>query len=164
MTANFAKLKIRYFTKTLRNLATEGGTNPPIEARIQTSFNSAFVDNAQDWIIAVERFEINLNGIPFFTGEIGEQIVVTRLTPPNMNIFYNVLVNFDAYSLPHFIQILNERAGSILTDIGNITFSINRKWIIIALCCLDQLIGFWDYNSPSFQLEGLMKTTVHGLQ
>lgn len=109
MSANFAKLRVKYFTKTLRNPETADGTNPPINAEIIQNFNSAVIDNAQEWVIAVERFELNLNAIPFYDGQAGDVISVVGIAAPYIGQAYDVDINFIAYSLPHFIELLNDQ-------------------------------------------------------
>lgn len=106
---NFSRLRTKYFTRNVYSQATSDGVGTR-DAVIEQSFNTPLIDNAQEWVIAVERFEIALNGIPFFDGDdVGGASDFTMdnyavLTGANRGTW---TFNFKAYSLRDFIYKAN---------------------------------------------------------
>jgi len=133
MTANFSKLKVKYFTKTVVNSPTVLGNSDTIDARIEENFNTQLLADAENWIMAVERFELNLNGIPFWeplTDDEKYSVIYKENTIDEQK--WNVPVQFVAYSLPHFIEKLNIATLAIIPGgtANSPSFSVNREGFI----------------------------------
>lgn len=51
----------------MKNTGSEGGQETPeIDAKIKQSFQSPILTTPSNYIVAVERFQVHLNGIPFY--------------------------------------------------------------------------------------------------
>lgn len=105
-----------------------------INASASTQFNAPIVDKASDFLVAIERMELCLNGIPFYDGsQVGgafEQIVIRSRTIVNSTA---TDVDANAYSLTHLFEILNSLT---YVDPNNnaqfhITYSISKDGFII---------------------------------
>jgi hypothetical protein len=63
----YKNTNVKYFTHTLtNNTPQDDQAGELLNAEIDTQLNSALVANGAQWVMAVERFSINMNGIPFF--------------------------------------------------------------------------------------------------
>jgi len=112
------------------------GTTPDsfINASASTQFNSPIVEKASDFLVAIERMELSLNGVPFYdasqVGGVYEQIIVrSRLIVASTATD----VDISAFSLTHLFEILN---SLIYVDPNNnqqfhITYSISKDGFVI---------------------------------
>lgn len=104
--ANILKTPVFYASYAVNNedVTAAGDPGDDRDATIHVNYASPLVHKADDYVVAVERFEINLNGIPMYDGE-GEHFSVTRRVDG-----VHSFVPFDgvvAYSLPDLVQKLN---------------------------------------------------------
>jgi hypothetical protein len=115
---SFNKYRAFFFTKEVSNKGfDEAKENTPLkEARIRETFRSSIVDKADNYVLAVERFEIGLNGIQFYeAGRVltqdgftaPERIEITDLATPPVILETNN-ITFGTYSLPETIIELNK--------------------------------------------------------
>ena len=76
-------------------------------AIIEQNFNVPYIKDASQWLIAVERFELNLNGIPFFEGGgVVEFINAGGVIIETLNIGIT-------FSLLDLIRLINEQRSPI---------------------------------------------------
>lgn len=112
---NFARLSTLYWTQSLSNLESDGST---IDADLDQTFSKNLLDKANDWIVAVERFELSLNGIPYYNGKThNEYLSVWNRTTDAEDSF--ILLDFDSFSLHDTIKKLNEYFGVNNTAVTN---------------------------------------------
>jgi len=154
----FRDINTLYFTKQISNTNTQeeidveiplpGGqvgfrTDPRkfnVDAVIEQRFNTPLVTKGSDWLLGVERFEVNLNGIPYYdnTFEIGfregaenhdGKMFVENL--PNAIRSAPIVFTRPAFSLIDLIEVLNESLklainplpGPIFEPIGDAFFA-----------------------------------------
>jgi hypothetical protein len=121
---NFARLRVFYWTQTVSNESTEG----TVDAKIDDSFKSPIFDNVNNYVLAIERFEINTNAIPFFDGDFG---VYQLEIFDTLGVSEQILsVDFKAYSLFHFISKLNSLVGAAAAPASGMSFSIDAEGFI----------------------------------
>lgn len=107
---NFARLSTLYWTQSLYNTEEDGSS---INADVDQTFTKNLLDKANDWIVAVERFELSCNGIPYYSGEEHQEevIVMRRVSGADNTEETRVLIDFNAYSIPDLIDRINEAFG-----------------------------------------------------
>lgn len=110
---NFARLNTVYWTKEISNTKNTGES---INADLNETFNSNLLEKASDYIVAVERFEISLNNIPYYDGaynnenwEIYNQADDPNVSAPVQTLDLSTLVS---YSLKDTLEKLNEIFGA----------------------------------------------------
>lgn len=94
---NLSRLEVIYYTKTFFNSSSASTI-----AEIEENFTTPLLTKANDYILAVERFEINLNGIPYYDGSAGELLTITIAA-----VDHTVLLSDTYYSLPDVINGIN---------------------------------------------------------
>lgn len=101
--ASIEKTPVFYASFSIINTSfnAKGEETKIIDATIEQNYSTPIVGSAQDYITAVERFEININGIPFYDGA-GESVTIDPF-PTSILPLKNVI----AYSLPDLIDQLN---------------------------------------------------------
>lgn len=125
------KTQVIYWTAEVVNNDSELGY-----AVIEQQFNQPLVDKATDYILAVERFQVNLNGVPFYdlsdnldfialTGFVGptvinEQIYVSSSLP-------SVAPQTQIYSFMQLIEQLQAQitANPTLTNTVGLTINVD---------------------------------------
>ena len=120
-----------------------------VPAELEQNYGSPILSKASDYKLAVERFEININGVPLYNGTVlGESIVVASV-PPSTTA--TLSIDFDAWSLPDVINKLNAAsAASGDQEIVDISFAVDTEGIVV-LGFADQVpTGAW---SSSFSLD-----------
>lgn len=135
---NFNRLQPTYVSLRIANSAD--GTNSAlydavtssdnfINASIRQVFNAPVITNADDYVVAVERMELSINGIPFYLAS-GEQIIVHQRAPPNATTV--LAINESAYSLSQFLTILNAKTFVDPSDNSNfnVVFTITKEGFI----------------------------------
>ncbi len=134
---SFARLKPFYVSLNVRNVPEDVDYSPATSAdtykltTINTEFNQPIMEKASDFLCAVERLELTLNGIPFYDGNQNETItVVSRLNPllTSANIF-----NVTAWSLSDLLAKLSAfdlRDPNTNTDFS-VVYAINQDGIIV---------------------------------
>ena len=120
--ANIDQQPVFYATFGVQNTGiSEGGLSQPIlPAVIQQAYNTPIVNKANDYVMAIERLEVNLNGVPFYQALDSEQIKLTLIGDPNTNVA-KPLKELTAWSLYDLIRILNSymQNGTIVDNGGN---------------------------------------------
>lgn len=97
---NFSRLQVRYWSGSVYVSGTDRKN-----AFIDENFNDPLMVDPSQWMIAVERFELNLNSIPFYTPDLTgvSEYLVLQVTDTG-----NTVVNLpEAFSLPGLISALN---------------------------------------------------------
>lgn len=142
---NFARYKPIYVSMSFKNdgnkNADELNVYDPdqtadkfVYASAQTQFNAPIVEKASDFLVAIERMELSLNGIPFYDAgqEPGpEQIVIrSRINPVPTT---QTDVDLNAYTLTHLFEVLNALSYEDPNTNTNfrITYSISKDGFII---------------------------------
>lgn len=104
-------------------------------ARATLETNTPIVDKMSDFICAVERMELSLNGVPFYDASNDvpgnrENIIISR-RPAGVTTL--VAVDLTAYSLSHLFEILNSYTYVDPNDNSEfgITFSISKDGFIV---------------------------------
>lgn len=104
-----AEQKAKYVSIDFFNLGVDKNGNvveadATLDAVIDNVFPFPVVDNASDYVMAVERFELNLNGIPFYNGARHNESINLRHKVSTNEV--NVLVDTDCFSLADLFTIL----------------------------------------------------------
>lgn len=97
---NFSTFKVMYWTKSVTNSNDDGSD---MDAVITEIFTSNLVERASDYVLAVERFEISLNGIPYYDGTSAD----TWYLMNGNNIAIEISCDFKAYTIFELIYELN---------------------------------------------------------
>lgn len=105
-----------------------------ILATAQTQFNAPILEKASDFLVAVERMELSLNGIPFYDAgqdPAFEQIVIVSRSMAVAPTQTDVDVN--AYSLSHLFEVLNalDYTDPNTSTRFRIVYSISKDGFII---------------------------------
>lgn len=98
------KTQVIYWTGQVYNDSADS-----VDAVITEQFNSALVEKCTDYVLAVERFEVNLNGVPFYDIDQNETITFTYdlagiAQPP---VVLNLNTMRDTYSMLQLIDGIN---------------------------------------------------------
>lgn len=112
MTLSLSRLKPFYVSLNVRNtpddanysyVSSPDGYKPAI---VNTDFQQPIMDKASDFLCAVERLELTLNGIPFYDGLLNERIVLVSRLDVNLPVSSN-LFNITAWSLTDLLAKLS---------------------------------------------------------
>jgi len=109
---SFARYKPVYVSLSKRNTGIQNGAvytsnsaDNVTNTQIETNFNIPIVDKASDYLVAVERMELSLNGIPFYDGTQGEVITIrSRLN--NALPVKTTAMDLTCWSLSHLLEQL----------------------------------------------------------
>lgn len=145
---SLARLKPLYVSLFVSNTAYDIDQTPPrdsydvtitpettIYAIVNQVFNDPIVPKASDYLVAIERLELNLNGIPFYNGTPAETIYVTSRADNTVQTA--VVVNLNAYSLTHLFEQLNSMVfrdptnANPLTNTFRATFAVNKDGFVV---------------------------------
>lgn len=111
---NFSRLQPTYISSSFSN-SESNGTNdlPLLPAVTEDTYNMAIFKDLSQYVVAIERLEISLNGIPFFVGtdiasgeSRGQYIGLKVLGGP---ITYTPII-FNAFSIIDLLDQLNVTA------------------------------------------------------
>lgn len=140
---SFARYKPFYVSMSIRNDGNQDSplkiydptTTPDnhIEAIAITQFNAAIIDKASDFLVAIERMELNSNGIPFYdAGQDLKEVITIQSKIDGSEIDTDPLLD-SAYSLTHLFEILNTVSFIDPYDLSQFrcTFSISKDGFII---------------------------------
>src|ERR1044071_1618993 len=116
---SLARLKPFYVSLSVRNNKIDDNpfrfsTADSIErSRVVENFRQPILEKASDFLCAVERMELNLNGVPFYDASSfvenhvqNQETLVIRSKLNNSLTWSYTLVN-SAYSISHLFEILN---------------------------------------------------------
>ena len=93
-------------------------------AEITQRFSDIIIQNPSGWMVAVERFELNLNGVPFYDGGVANQL---GLTPKAGGLGMPLITLLPVYSLPELIESLNAQiANSGFAPAAGLTFTLDK--------------------------------------
>jgi hypothetical protein len=133
---NFARLNTLYWTKELAN--TNHDTGKLIDADLNETFTANLLEQASDWVVAVERFEVSCNAVPYYDGafnqeswdlyNIGDDWDDPLVAPvQQMNI-----AGLVSYSLHDTIQQLDDLFGAAggFIGAGNYSIRIDNEGIV----------------------------------
>lgn len=128
---SFARLKPFYVSMSCRNNALTNydvATSPDstIDAVCKTVFNSAIVEKASDFVIAIERMELSCNAIPFYDStdtSVSHTIYIRSLTN-NMLAPQGTALVWNAYSITHLLSLLNSLTFTDPNNLADPKFSI----------------------------------------
>lgn len=135
---NFSRLKPQYVSlhKANNQDSSDNNVYDPansadnfIEASLTETYKSPVFTDSSQYVVAVERMELSLNGVPFYYAD-GEVIyVIERANPLNTT---NVALNSHAYSLSQLLTILNATTFVDPITAGNFTiiFSLTKEGFI----------------------------------
>lgn len=140
---SFARYKPLYVSMSIVN---DGYKDPPdktydekttpdnrIEARAVSQFNSPIIEKASDFLVAIERMEVSLNGVPFYDNdELPREYITVKNRTTNDEVVMEELPS-SAYSLTHLFDILNAFELTEPTSLlgFRLTYSINKDGFII---------------------------------
>lgn len=113
--ASIEKHPVFYLTLQTTNLDSAD----PVEAKVDESFQTPILYGAENYVCAVERFSVHLNGVPFYDGT-GEQIQViyTDEGQPPVVLSYYPLDATQAASLADLMAQLFANRGDSVHDGG----------------------------------------------
>ena len=113
-----SRANVKYWTKTISNQ-----TLVSAEARIEQYFNKSIIDKSSEWVCAVERFSLNLNGIPAYENVNTDQLTLFDNNTAGAN---SIVVDLpdSATTLPDFIFKIN---ASLATNGTNVRFRMDRE-------------------------------------
>lgn len=135
---NFARLRPTYISLSVRNNADgntfndySSTTSPDsfIDATVKENYNQPVIDNASNYVVAVERFDLSANAIPFYSADSEIIYVVERANTANTT---QEILNNSAYSLSQLLTILNAIEFTDPTDATgfNVVFTITKDGFI----------------------------------
>lgn len=95
------------FSVVNQGVNAAGASTPLIPATITEEYRTPILAKADDYVCAVERFEISSNGVPYYQQappplNVVETVTITDTAGPNED----VLVTFSSFSLPDTINKL----------------------------------------------------------
>lgn len=99
-----------YFSLSI-NHDDETNIDGTIPANIYESYNYPVISDASKYAVAIERLEINLNGIPFYNCENKSNRSANEILyyyDIENEIYYETKLNQNAYDLSHLLHMLNE--------------------------------------------------------
>lgn len=96
-------------------------------ASASITINSNIFKDASQYVVAIERMELPINGIPFYIPDATENIIVYRRTGANTGLTSSNRLNTNSYSLSDLFIYLNQLDFVDRGDDSNfnVTFSIN---------------------------------------
>ena len=130
------KTQVIYWTGSYQNV-DKTVTN----AVITQQFDAPLVEKCTDYVLAVERFEVNLNGIPFYDITLNETITFNFFAG---GVVYNVVLQLNTlpniYSFLELVDSLNTAvaANLILGTYITMTFNCDAfgylyfSWVLVA--------------------------------
>ena len=137
---SFNRYRAFFYTKGVHNKGfDESKENTPlIEARIRETFRSSIVDKADNYVLAVERFEVGLNGIQFY--EAGRFLAADGFTAPERIEITNLVgviqetnnITFGSFSLPETIIKLNELMQTGGVESQGVAWSVDSEGFVRA--------------------------------
>lgn len=155
---SFARYKPFYASFSLRN---NGLRDPPsnlynvtttpdntINASINEQYSHPICEKASDFLVAVERMEIALNGIPFYDGGQTEVETITVRSRRDTSLVYTTdNLDTSCYSLSHLFEYLNALEFEDPFDATpfECTFSVTRDGFIV--------LTLIDSNFTNVQIE-----------
>lgn len=136
---SFRDINTKYFTKQIANEfnqedieETSHAPAPPngirhvldpnkllINAVIEQRFNNPMIDKGDDWLLAVERFEVSMNGVPYYRNDVEEGYIAGPLLNKSnvgkLFVFNDISLAESlpiplirpAYSLVELIEVIN---------------------------------------------------------
>lgn len=79
-----------------------------INAIISEQYNQPIIEKASDFLVAVERMELSLNGVPFYDGAQSQLETITVRSRRDTTLIYTTDdLDISAYSLSHLFELLN---------------------------------------------------------
>lgn len=135
----------------------------PLHARaskpafLSEQYNHPIVEKASDYLVAIERLEISLNGIPFYDATphpqgappvTGYEVIYVRSRVPNVGPTTQTL-NLSCYSLSALLTYLNSLnfTDPNVGDKISLTFTVDKDGFII-LRLLDRTFAFLYFEFP----------------
>ena len=97
-----------------------------IEATIFQAFNTSVVPDINDFLVTVERFELNLNGVPFYTEDNNDKIEFFDI----LNVLVDSFVIPTSYSLINLIENINTIAQTGIREANNFSLSIDSDGFV----------------------------------
>lgn len=102
---SYNKTQVMYWTGTVYNDGTAGDSIPAI---ITEQFNQPLVDKATDYVLCVERFEINLNAVPYYDITLEEKFDITYFDTTGRAIVVDFSTfKTNIYSLLQLVDAIN---------------------------------------------------------
>jgi hypothetical protein len=142
---SLARLRPLYVSFNVRNNKTINNYIPnnadTFERSIlKTDFRLPILEKASDYLCAVERMELSLNGIPFYDAsdfqdpDVGANRETLLLRSRINNNTWTYILNYNCYSLSHLFEYLNSIVYYDPTDNTpfNMTWSVNKDGFIVA--------------------------------
>lgn len=135
---SLSRLKPFYVSLDIRNNRLtnyyQDIANDIARARIFSNFNPAIVDKASDFLVAVERMELTLCGVPFYDAsdfDNNRESLVIRSKQDGST--FTLPLTKSAYSLSHLFEILSAYQYQDPFDsvLFNLTFSITKDGIVV---------------------------------
>jgi len=142
--ASFARYKPFYVSMSIRN---DGLQDPPnytydvlttpdntIYAKCASQYNQPLLEKASDFLVAVERMELTLNGIPFYdANEQPREVITIRSRRDAGSEIDSAALTDNAYSLTHLFDILNAFQLTDPYDLSTFkcNYSINKDGFIL---------------------------------
>jgi hypothetical protein len=130
---NFARLNTMYWTKELCNTSKDGTI---INADISETFTSNLVEQANDWVVAVERFELSTNAIPYYDGGFNNENIRVYNLADDIEVAVPVqtiaLNNVKGYSLQDTLKQVVEQMGGngVPSGDGNFNLTMDREGFV----------------------------------
>lgn len=141
---NLARLHPTYISLSARNTfindVYDEKTSPDTDtfyAYLQESYNDPILQKQSDYVCAVERMEINLNGVPFYDATnfpvVANREAITIRSRINPLLVEDTGIDTNAYSLSHLFEILNsyDFVDPNALDAFKITFSLTKDGFIV---------------------------------
>lgn len=135
---------VMYATFSVFNTGVDsnGDVTVTIPAELEQTYDSPMIYKANDYVMAVERLEVNTNGVPFYNGSaLLETIKVNTVA----GVFDSeAVMAFDGYSLADTIQLINIAfLAATSTNISeHVTVSVNTEGFVI-MKCSDFITNTW---------------------
>ena len=120
---NFARLSTMYWTKEISNLQSDGAL---VDADLDETFTKNLIEKANDWVVAVERFELSLNGVPYYGGVDNQEQIQIMTIVANGDDTQHSTINcyFNSYSLPDTLAQLT----SVFANQGIASPAVAGNW------------------------------------
>lgn len=135
-TMNFARLNTLYWTKELSNTSDDGVL---LDADLNETFTANLLEQASDWVVAVERFEVSLNAVPYYDGDFNNENwyiynVGDNPEDPGTAPVQTMACNFVGYSLDDLLTNINNAfattVGGQPINAGGYNITINKEGFI----------------------------------
>lgn len=142
---SFNRYFAKFYTKEVVNTGSDSSGNfqATLPAQSEEAFRSSIIDKADNWVVAVERFEININGVPYYKAQQGpvvagartqfETVIVTDQAGAPLGAGSVVDLDFNSYSIPDTITKLNGVMSELIgSDTSAFSFSIDHEGFVRA--------------------------------